>query len=144
LQAAKQFAELGFQKYAARARDLATLLGWWQSLQTGQKLDFDMENKDLARIVRILVGSEPSGDWLSNRFSQLRPSVAIGILQFWKQYGHASAGCEVTLPPVLETTPSNALIWRPGEAPVDLLRADQILRGACSIPVDLRVPLIAD
>lgn len=144
LQAARQFAELGFEKYAARARDLAALLGWWRSLETGQKLDFEMENQDLARIVRILVGSEAPGNWLSHRFSQLRPSVAIGLLQFWQQYGHSSEGCEVTPPPVLDTIAINELRWRPGEGSVDLRRADEIVRAACSIPADLRVPLIAD
>jgi hypothetical protein len=144
LHAARQFADLGFEKYAARARDLAALLGWWQSLDTGQKLDFDMENEDLARIVRILIGSEPPGNWLLTHFSQLRPSVAIGVLQFWQRYGHASEGCEVTLPPVLEMTASGGLRWRPGEGPVSVRRADEILRAACSIPSDLRVPLIAD
>lgn len=144
LQAARQFAALGYAKYAARGRDLATLLGWWQSLETGQKLDFEMENHDLARIVRILIGSEAAGDWLTNRFSQLRPSVAIGLLQFWKRFGDASKGSEVKLPPVLEVTGSASLIWRQAEGTVDLRKADEILRAACSIPVDLRVPLIAD
>jgi hypothetical protein len=143
-QAASQFEALGYSKYAARARDLAALLGWWQSLETGQQLDFEMENHDLARIVRILVGSEGPGDWLQDRFSQLRPSVAIGLLQFWRQFGQASRTCAVRLPPVLETTEGGRLIWRNDEAAVDLSKADEILRAGCSIPPDLRVPLIAD
>lgn len=98
----------------------------------------------LARIVRILIGSEASNDWLMNRFSKLRPSVAIGLLQFWKRYGQGAENCEVMLPPVLEMAGGTALIWRQPNSAVDLSKADEILRAACSIRPDLRVPLIAD
>jgi hypothetical protein len=144
LQAGNQFAELGFEKYAARARNLAALLGWWQSLQAGHKLEFEMENQDLARIVRIIIGFDEDSGWLVERFSQLRPSVAIGILQFWHRYGGGRENIEVTLPPVLERDEANTLKWRRTGTPVNLRRADEILRAACSIPEALRVPLIAD
>ncbi len=144
LQAGNQFAELGFEKYAARARNLAALLGWWQSLQAGHKLEFEMENQDLARIVRIIIGFDEDSGWLVERFSQLRPSVAIGILQFWHRYGGGRENIEVTLPPVLERDEANTLTWRRTGTPVNLRRADEILRAACSIPEALRVPLIAD
>jgi hypothetical protein len=143
LQAAGQFANLGYVKYAARARDLASLLAWWQSLQTGQRLNFELENPELAEVVKLLVGYEADFAQLSRCFPKLRPSVAIGLLQFWRAYGKQAGSVEITLPPILYDDSSGALRWDQARG-VPIGEADQFLRRACSIPEGLRVPLIAD
>lgn len=143
LQAAGQFAQLGYGKYAARARDLASLLAWWQSLGSGQRLSFDLENAELGAVVKLLVGYSSESADLPRSFASLRPSVAIGLLQFWRAYGSQATLMEFTVPPVLGVHSSGTLFWEPART-VPLEQADRLLRRACSIPEGLRVPLIAD
>jgi len=143
IQAAAQFAGLRCTKYAARANDLASLLAWWQSLQSGQHLSFQLENKDLAEVVKIFIGHSSDFSQLSARFSSLRLSVAIGLLQFWRVFGRKDESVEVLLPPILHEDAGGELTWVRRQS-VPIGQADQILREACLIPSDLRVPLIAD
>lgn len=143
LQAADQFADLRYTKYAARAKDLASLLGWWQSLESGQRLNFQVENGNVAEIVRALIGQASDFSKLSAQFSSLRPSVAIGLLQFWRRFGQKDESHEVLLPPIMREEAGSGFSWIARES-VPIGQADQILREACSIPPALRVPLIAD
>jgi hypothetical protein len=143
LQAAGQFADLGYGKYAARASDLASLLGWWQSLQSGKRLNFELENAELTMIVKLLVGYESDLAQLSTLFPNLRPSVAIGLLQFWQAYGKQTSSVELALPPVLNADTDGVLRWDKARR-VPIGEADQFLRRSCSVPEGLRVPLIAD
>jgi hypothetical protein len=143
-QAGIQFADLGYPKYASRARDLSSLLALWQVLESGQRPAMELENPLLQRMVQALIGIDRDPTWVRVAFSRLRPSVAIGLLQFWRRYGRKEDDLTVQLPPVLETGADRTLRWKRVDTYVSLGEADQILRTACSIPLDLRVPIIGD
>jgi hypothetical protein len=104
----------------------------------------ELENPLLQRMVQALIGIDRDPTWVRVAFSRLRPSVAIGLLQFWRRYGRKEDDLTVQLPPVLETGADRTLRWKRVDTYVSLGEADQILRTACSIPLDLRVPIIGD
>jgi len=145
IDASNRFAEIGFRHYADRAQNLGRLLSLWHALSTGAKPDYTYLHPDLARLIQICIGQTVDPGWLADRFRYFRPSTAVGILQFLRQFGKSMAfRGELVLPPTIIIRESGSFEFRGTQSAASLDQADILLRGFLAIPPDLRIPLMAD
>lgn len=145
LDAASAFDDIGAPRYAKRAEQLSDLLNWWESLRSGERPQFDDSPSTYARAVAALTEHTQEMSWISSWIPSLRPSKALGLLQFAKEYSPVVDGeAEIILPRTLEISDDGSLSWRGVERARSLREADSMLRDALSIPPDRRIPLLAD
>jgi hypothetical protein len=145
LDSAKMFSSIEYTKYANRAHDLAFLLECWNRLDTSKSLPDVLPNTRLAKLVAILVGIDNDIDWLMQSFSTLRPSQALGLLQFAKRFRrHHIADLQILLPRTLMSDNSKQLRWHSHQSATSLEEADHILRQHLKIAPERRLPLLAD
>jgi hypothetical protein len=143
--AASRFAALGFRRYASRAENLARLLSIWEDLSKGNEPDFSFLRPDLTRLLRILIGRDSDERWLAENFPVLRPSTAIGLLQFYRQFkSHDLAIQGLKLPATIASNDNGNFVWRSEQVILSLDEGERELRRCLGIPVHLRVPLMAD
>jgi hypothetical protein len=144
-QAALLFEQIGTPRYAARARRLTALLTWWQSLEAGQQPDWEGSTSTDSRAVAALTGQTQDVTWVVHWLHSLRPSKALGLLQFGKHYGEGwEIKREIALPRMLDMQGDGTLRWHPDQTAYSLKEADAIIRKALSIPMDRHLPLLAD
>nr|WP_276555633.1 alpha/beta fold hydrolase [Bradyrhizobium elkanii] len=144
--AANGFEAIGYRPYAVRAKRLFGLLEVWRKLDWGASVESAVTTSSSAdgSILRALLGVAGSEGTIHDQFNKLRPSNALGLLQF------ASARNDnwtkdiggFALPPVLERT-DRGLRWITHRAS-SLHDADRILRDKLDVPARLAVPLVAD
>jgi hypothetical protein len=92
-----------------------------------------------------LTGRTQELSWVVDWLPSLRPSKALGLLQFAKQYGNEwQKEVEISLPRLLEIRPDRTLKWHVSEKVRSLEQADAAIRTALSIPLDRKIPLLAD
>ena len=142
-EAARRFKQFGNYNYAGRARELLGLLQAWQALEKGEKPSFDGLPPELKRGVAALVMGEDS-EFLCSWFVRLRPSRAVGLLQFANRFSKRyEAPFNIQLPSVLNAEQNG---WRWGNALYagSLAEGNQILRQQIRILNERRLPLIAD
>jgi len=143
--AASAFESIGTPRYAARARRLATLLEWWETLGAGREPTFNGSPSTYSRAVAALTGRTQELSWVVGWLPSLRPSKALGLLQFAKEYGPEwESELDISLPRVLEMRSDATLGWHAFEEAHSLKEADAAIRRALSIPLDRRIPLLAD
>ena len=143
--AANRFAAIGLKHYAARSQNLARLLSVWQALLNQTEPDFCFLRPDLTKLLQILIGYESDEKWLVENLCALRPSTAIGLLQFYRQFKKRELVIEeLRLPETITVRDDGQLAWRLGQPFRSLDEGERELRKALAIPADLRVPLMAD
>lgn len=131
--------------YAARARAVAGLLGRWQSIQKHLPTGAKEGSSALDSLVDILIGASDDYKTLSDWLSTVRPSVALGILQFavFRPVEKKDV-MRLCLPQLLRFDASNRLSWIQPEPAHSLQEAAHYLRTALRVPKGQRVPLIPD
>lgn len=143
--ASKAFEQIRFSQYAQRARSLGGLLGAWNRLEFGTKVEKAIVAAPAyATVIRGMVGDEMSRDALRAWISQHRPSSVLGMLQFGSAYSAdwtANIG-EFSLPPLLSVGETK-VEWHTQKCH-SLHEANVALRAAMGIGLEVRVPLIAD
>jgi hypothetical protein len=142
---AQAFETIGYHPYAVRAKRLCNLLEVWRKLEWGASVEksIALSNSD-GNIVRALLGVAGASGTIQDQFSALRPSQAIGLLQFASSYNSdwtQDIG-EFALPPLLQKS-NGKLEWTTWRA-TSLSEADKLLREKLHVPPGLPVPLIAD
>jgi hypothetical protein len=144
-QAASLFESIGTPRYAGRAKRLVALLSWWADLESGKRPDFDTSTSTDIRAVAALTSRDQDVTWVVNWLHSLRPSKVLGLLQFAGVFGGEwEAEIEVPLPPMLEMESDGTLKWHVAQKARSLKEADAAIRKTLSIPLDRRVPLLAD
>ncbi len=143
LDSAAAFDAIGTPNYAQRARDLAALLKWWKILQAPTAPLWP--DDQLGSALRALTGDfsrfEEFGTW----FLTLRPSRALGLLQFpAAEIMIRQLPRELRLPPILRLNGNGALEWSTLPTARTFADADATLRAALDIPPSRRLPLLAD
>ncbi|MCK1298373.1 hypothetical protein IVB33_39010 [Bradyrhizobium sp. 24] len=143
--AANAFEAIGYHPYAVRAKRLTRLLEAWRKLEWGASIERVIAASPAdGSILRALLGTSEHAGTIRDRFNQLRPSAAVGLLQFASAYNpnwSEDIG-RFALPPILQKSDGN-LRWVNLFAS-SLFEADKILRSRLRIPGNLSVPLIAD
>lgn len=143
LDSAAAFDRIGTPNYARRARELAALLKWWKVLQAPTAPLWPGDELDSA--LRALTGDFSRFDEFATWFPTLRPSRALGLLQFaageltTRELPH-----ELMLPQILRLNESGTLEWSTLASAKTLAEADVNLRVALDIPPSRRLPLLAD
>jgi len=144
-QAAALFESISTPRYAARASRLAALLGWWEAFESGKHPDLESSTATDGRAVAALTSRTQDLTWVIDWIHSLRPSKALGLLQFAKEYGPEwETAIEVSLPRILEMQSDGTLRWHGDQKANSLKAADAAIRRALSIPLDRRIPLLAD
>lgn len=143
--AAKAFEMIGYHPYAARAKRLFDLLEVWRRLELGVAPERAVaaSNSD-GSILRSLLGLAGTSGTIHDSFSRLRPSQALGLLQFASTYNPNWTNNigEFELPPLLQRS-AGQLNWVSLRAS-SLEDANRILRRTLQISTHVPIPLIAD
>jgi hypothetical protein len=140
--AARAFSDLGLTSYANRAAQVTALLTWWRKKGAPEG---PVSDHRLAKLVAILQGADRDVVWLQRTFSSLRPSLAAGLLQFAREnVGLYRAPLAMSLPRVLHWRDDGCLEWRTGLTAGSLEEADHMLREHLAVPIERRIPLLAD
>jgi hypothetical protein len=143
-EAAKQFRDAGTPRYADRAAAVNGLLSIWRVLKNGARPDYSLVPADVGRGVATLVGRNDR-EFLERWLPSLRPSTALGLLQFAKEFSPVfSDPLRLPLPRRIATQSAGPWVWADAVVANSLKEADQVLREHLSVPGDRRVPLIAD
>jgi hypothetical protein len=144
-EAANRFSVIGLKHYSSRAQNLARLLSVWQDLLDQREPDFSFLRPDLTKLLKILVGFESDDQWLAENFRNFRPSTAIGLLQFYRQFRKREIVVNsLKLPETITVGADGQLMWRGGQGFASLDEGERELRRCLAIPAELRVPLMAD
>jgi hypothetical protein len=145
LDAAGRFAKIGYAQYSRRAQNLAGLLGIWQSCSNLANRDYSQLDPTLKRLVLILIGEDRDYEWFASNFAKLRPSTAVGILQFAMEFGaKLPVQYQLQLPRTLFCESNGQFNWRSSQVVESLEEANMRMRTNLSIPNTLRVPVLAD
>jgi hypothetical protein len=143
LDAAGAFTTMGFPRYAERASALASMIEMWTVYATGGSWP-STDHSLLSRYVRAVTEGLDI-EWFFGIFSSLRPSTALGLLQFSSlNSGLRDQNVELQLPRTLREGEDGTLGWHLGERVNSLAEADRRLRVELGISSELRVPLLAD
>lgn len=129
------FSGIGYQRYAQRAADLRWLLLAWQRLSAGDR------QADLPDALARLIAGRPSDPPID--LSEMRPSRALGLLQFAVRFRHDAQSPPVLLPTVLAGE-DGRLVRRAMPQAECAADADRDLRVAMAVPRGADVPLLAD
>jgi hypothetical protein len=143
--ASQTFQQIHFTGYAKRAQRLKGLLEVWRRLELGARSDPAIAYApEDAPMIRGMLGDPTALGTLRENISKIRPSQALGLLQFASKYNPDSTADigEFELPPILRTS-DGRLEWT-SESARTLAEADAKLRSLMRIPPDVGVPLIAD
>jgi hypothetical protein len=143
--ASQRFKILRFAPYANRANNLTELLQIWQKLSLGASPDEAASiSADNGPMIRALLGVRDADDTIRQRLHKLRPSRALGILQFATNFNPKMSRPigEFDLPRVLERS-NNEWHWTQKQAH-SLEEADHSLRQMMEIAPESPVPLVAD
>jgi hypothetical protein len=142
--AAEAFTRLDTPNYAERARELATLLKWWKVVRAGAIPPTSLSDEsDMP--VRVLTGDMTEFDRFVKAFVGLRPSRALGLLQFsLGDIRTMRLPSALPLPRTLHLGANGRLEWRELSPAASFAAADTALRGALGIPLERRLPLLAD
>jgi hypothetical protein len=144
-EAARRFQEIEYTSYAARARNLSALLGVWLSESKQTPPDYSQLDAKLASIVRALAGHQHNTENLSTALASLRPSSIVGLLQFAKEFGRdATPIAQIAIPETLCVSEGTKFSWHNMENVKSLAEGNEVLRTRLGIPLQLRVPLLAD
>jgi len=144
-EAARRFQEIDYTSYAARARNLSALLGVWLSESNQVQPDYSQLDNGLARIVRALAGHQHNTESLCTALANLRPSLVIGLLQFAEQFGNwVRPEAQVAIPGTLCVIDGTVFSWQDTINVKSLAEGNGVLRARLGIPLQLRVPLLAD
>ncbi|MGA3083142.1 MAG: hypothetical protein ABSD44_17465 [Terracidiphilus sp.] len=144
-EAARRFQEIDYTSYAARARNLSALLGVWLSESKQTPPDYSQLDVKLASIVHALAGHQHNTENLSTVLASLRPSSIVGLLQFAKEFGrNATPIAQIVIPETLCVSDGTKLSWHSMENVKSLAEGNEVLRARLGIPLQLRVPLLAD
>jgi hypothetical protein len=143
LESAAAFESIGTPNYAQRARELAALLKWWKILRSGAVPSWP--DDEMGTALRALTGEADAFATFAPWFATLRPSRALGLLQFATgEVRNGALPTELALPRVLYLTTTGELEWRTPPRASTFAVADTILRTALDIPMSRRLPLLAD
>jgi tetratricopeptide (TPR) repeat protein len=143
--ASERFESAGTRPYARRARNLYALLSIWKALTEGTEPVYEaLDNHYRRGLMALLKGDED--DHLRSWFAQLRPSVAVGVLQMARDFSaHFERTAQIKLPRTLEPDDCDwKWRWSVPTTAHSLSEADKSLRQSLGIPPDRRIPLIAD
>lgn len=142
--AAQVFQQIRFVTNS-RARRLSGLLKAWQRLELGAPPDKAIaQAPEDAPMLRGMLGQKAARGTVHDDFSSLRPSRALGLLQFASAYNPDPSEDigEFSLPPVLATE-DGVLVWTSVHAR-SLTEAEATMRSMMKIQPHNRVPLIGD
>jgi hypothetical protein len=143
--AAQAFGMMGADIYAARATSLAQLIRCYEKCRSGQLPDLSRLRPDLGRAVAVLMGYSREAEWLGNTLGTVRPSLALGLLQFGRDTSPIWTNhLAVKLPLMMRVNDQLQLSWEEPPEVESLAQADVALRLQMGVPSDARVPLIAD
>lgn len=145
LTAAASFESIGTPRYASRANELARFLAVWDALKEGKEPRVEDLGASLTRAVQALTGHTEDLSGVASWLGSQRPSKALGLLQFAKEFSPAwSSELEIHLPRTLELRTDGTFEWHAPRKVNSLKEADAELRISLAIPLDRRLPLIAD
>lgn len=132
------FEEIGYTRYAARARDLSELLEAWTACE---REGVGAISGRVPSVVERLLDSRPS----TIDLSRLRPSRALGILQFPLRFRELDVPHQVVLPSVLSLAAGHERlsVHRLPDAG-SVHAANVALRDAMALPPRMLLPLLAD
>jgi pimeloyl-ACP methyl ester carboxylesterase len=139
------FTTLRFAPYATRANNLTELLKIWQGLSLGAKADdVAILSPEKGPLIRAMLGVKDADDIIRQRLNKMRPSKAIGMLQFATNFSlNVSRDIgDFDLPRVLRCS-TDGMMWDQKKAR-SLEEADRILREQMGLAANTPVPLAAD
>ena len=144
-EASRRFQEITCTSYAARAGNLSALLDVWLSESNQTPPNYSRLDGKLASIVHMLVGHKQNSENLSKAFAHLRPSLVIGLLQFAEEFGNGAAQvAQIAIPGTLCVSDGTNFSWQCTENVGSFAEANEVLRARLGVPLQLRVPLLAD
>lgn len=144
-EAEKLFRQIGAAGYANRASQIANLINLWSMLHKRKSPTYDAFETNLARGLATLIGDTRDLERLSIWFRKLRPSKALGLLQFAKEFSNSwDSNCNIFMPSTLTFNKTGDLEWSEPTVANSLRSADKILRERLNIQLGRRIPLIAD
>jgi hypothetical protein len=143
LESAAAFESIGTPNYAQRAHELASLLKSWKILRSGEVPSWP--DDEMGKALRALSGHADAFAAFAPWFATLRPSRALGLLQFATgELRDRALPTELALPRILHLTTTGELEWRTPPPVSTFADADAALRTALEIPMTRRLPLLAD
>lgn len=145
LRRAREFAEkartdlraIGYERYARRAGRVGELFVLWQALSERD----EVEQPDDALLRLVLNGVKGVADPLD--LGDLRPSAALTILCFLREFADPTAPRRIHLPPVIAEAHGD-LTLRPGGDAASVAEADRRLRHEMGVGEDNPVALLPD
>lgn len=137
------FLSSGFPRYAMRAQTLTSLIGIWTCCVAGKSLDSGQQTS-FERIASAFV-TGAGLEQVVAEFHNLRPSTALGLLQFTAlNPGLCDVPASIMLPKTLELCQDNILAWRAEQNVGTLNEAQLVLRANVGVSSDRRIPLLPD
>jgi tetratricopeptide (TPR) repeat protein len=144
-QAASAFTKIGADRYSIRATSLAQVIRAYERCKKVELPDLSRLDPESAKAVAVMSGYSSETEWLANWLGTIRPSVALGLLQLGRELSPAwQAAIRVKLPRVMNAEGNVEFTWRNALQAGSLVEADMLLRQQMQVPIDVRVPLLAD
>lgn len=143
--AEEAFHLMAAEKYVRRAKITAALLKIWRGLSEGRSpVSYQQLRSEFAQGLRVLTGESDDLAFASHWISTLRPSLAVGLLQFMAFRKSAAPETVVALPPLLYSRANGELELRLDLKADSLKSADEQLRSAIGTVSGRRIPLFPD
>jgi hypothetical protein len=143
--AEEAFHLMAAEKYVRRAKITAALLKLWRGLSEGRSpLSYQQLGSEFAEGLRVITGESDDMAFAAHWISTLRPSLAVGLLQFLEFRKSAAPETIVALPPLLHSRDSGELELRLDLKANSLASADEQLRAAIGTVPGRRIPLFPD
>ena len=142
--AAAQFSAVNAPIYADRAETVRSLMTLWKDLGDNVESPYETVPESVRATVKSFVTfDDPTG--LRERIAQGRPTAVCGLLQFARQYNEQfHEEFTLTLPRTLVEGDDGTWMWGEVVTARSLEEAERLLRRQLAMPMERRVPLLAD